>query len=115
MMSTLTAHDVEPKAKLLRGFAEPSRLRIVEALRSGEKTVTRICEDTGLSQSNVSNHLACLLGCRLVSREQRGRYAYYSVADERIEALLTLVGEIASGVEAEAPCCPVCGSVPWQA
>ena len=101
---------IEPKAKLFRGFADPSRLRIVDSLREGPKAVTRICEETGLTQSNVSNHLACLLGCRLVAREPRGRFAYYRLADERIEVLLALADEIAEG-GGEPGCCPICGSV----
>jgi DNA-binding transcriptional ArsR family regulator len=109
----LATDSVPQKATLFRGFADPSRLRIVEALRPGERTVTELCEATGLTQSNVSNHLACLLGCHLVHREQRGRFAYYTLADERIEALLSLGGEIAEGVGAGTTCCPVCGSKPW--
>lgn len=109
----LGTDSVQPKATLFRGFADPSRLRIVEALRSGERTVTELCGATGLTQPNVSNHLACLLGCRLVHREQRGRFAYYALADERIEALLSLAEDVAGGLEAGASCCPVCGSEQW--
>lgn len=97
-------------AALFRGFAEPSRLKIVEALRDGEMTVTEICTVTGLTQSNASNHLACLLGCGLAAREQRGRFAYYRLADGRIETLLALGAEISLGVAARGACCPVCGS-----
>ena len=106
----LAASTHDPRARLFRGFAEPSRLLIVEALRGGEKTVSEICEASGLTQPNASNHLACLLGCRLVDREQRGRYAYYRLADERVGALLTLADEIGRGLSARATCCPVCGS-----
>jgi len=106
----ISAPSVEATAKVLRGFAEPSRLLIVEALRQGPKTVTDICAATALTQPNASNHLACLLGCRLVERQQLGRFVYYRLADERIEALLALGEEIAAGVGASATCCPVCGS-----
>ncbi len=47
-----------------------------------------IVKDTGLSQPNVSNHLACLLDCGLVGREQRGRYAFYQLSDDRVAQLL---------------------------
>jgi DNA-binding transcriptional ArsR family regulator len=107
------ATSLGAKAKLFRGFAEPSRLLIVEALRGGERTVSEICDETGLTQPNASNHLACLLGCRLVDREQRGRYAYYRLADERVEGLMTLAEEIGRGLGASGTCCPVCGSESW--
>jgi DNA-binding transcriptional ArsR family regulator len=112
-VNTSTPPSVEPKARLFRGFAEPSRLLIAEALRSGERTVSEICQATGLSQPNASNHLACLLGCRLVSREPRGRFVYYRLADDRIDALLSLGEEIASGAGVDEECCPVCGSQSW--
>lgn len=65
------------RAQLFRGFADPSRLSIVEALRDGERRVTDIVEATMLSQPNVSAHLACLWDCGLVAREKRGREVYY--------------------------------------
>lgn len=111
-MSAANAPPVREKAHVFQGFAEASRLLILEALRDGEKTVSDICAQTRLGQPNASNHLACLLGCRLVEREQRGRFAYYRLADDRVEALLALVDEIASG-RADAPSCPVCGSDAW--
>jgi len=71
--------------------------------------VTDICRITGLSQPNVSNHLACLLGCRLVLRESRGRFAFYRLAHPWIERLLSFADEVtSSGVDDS--CCPVCGS-----
>ena len=87
---------------------------ILDALRGGEKPVSAICRATGLTQPNVSNHLACLLGCRLVDREQRGRFVYYRLADERIEALLSLGEEIAAGIGEGGRCCPICGSDSWR-
>jgi DNA-binding transcriptional ArsR family regulator len=94
---------------LFRAFGEPSRLLIAEALREGPLTVTEICRRTDLSQPNASNHLACLLGCGLVRREQQGRFVHYRLADERIEALLSLADEIGTGTMRDATCCPVCG------
>jgi len=90
--------SVELKAKLFRGFADPSRLSILEVLRKGHLTVSEIVEATELSQSNVSNHLACLHECGLVAREQRGRFGYYQLSDERVEALLHLADQLLADV-----------------
>ena len=67
-MAVVNALGLSVKAKLFNGFADPSRLSILEALRSGPLTVTDIVTTTGLSQSNVSNHLSCLRDCGLVSK-----------------------------------------------
>lgn len=105
-MQTLTAGrtGLDEKTKLFRGFSDSSRLAILESLREGPQSVGEIVDATGLSQSNASNHLSCLLGCGLVAREQRGRYVYYSLSDPRVVELLelgdALLGGVASGIEA---------------
>lgn len=49
---------------------------------------------TNLSQSNASNHLACLHDCGLVARAQQGKYVYYRLSDERVSTLLGLCDEL---------------------
>ena len=92
------ALDLKTKAKLFRGLADPSRLSILEALRGGALSVGEIVEATGLSQPNASNHLACLLDCGLVSRQPRGRFAFYEHYDARVGVLLEHADEILSGI-----------------
>lgn len=96
----LTAHNLSLalKAKLFRGLADPSRLSILETLRDGARNVGEIVEASGLSQSNVSNHLACLHDCGLVAREQRGRHVYYRLGDPRIGVLLGMAEEVLADV-----------------
>lgn len=90
------------QAKLFRGFSDPSRLQILDALRKRPLTVSEIVEVTGLSQSNTSNHLSCLKECGLVEAEQHGRYITYQLRDDRVGVLLTvaeeLLGDIAQGI-----------------
>lgn len=104
-METLQPIDkraIQIKAKLFRGFSDPSRLSIIEALRDGNKSVGELVEITGLSQPNVSNHLRCLADCDLVKSERDGRYIYYRLSDNRIDSILTeaevLLSEVAKGV-----------------
>ncbi len=91
-------------AKLFHGFADLSRLAILEALRSGPLSVSEIVEATELTQSNVSNHLRCLRDCGLVTGEQDGRFVYYQLSDPRVAELLALaddlLADVATGVEA---------------
>ena len=102
MQSTELLEAVGLKAKFFRGFADGSRLSILETLRQGPLSVGEIVDATGLSQSNTSNHLACLLDCGLVSREQQGRRAIYLLRSG-VEALLSqaddLTAETAAGLE----------------
>ena len=103
------------KAKLFRGFSDPSRLSILEALRDGPRTVSEIVEATGLSQPNTSNHLACLRDCGLVIGEQNGRYMIYRLGDERVDLLLRLAEELLAGVATGVAACPRYGATPVYA
>lgn len=93
-MTVSVQQSLEVRSKLFRGLADPSRLAILSALCTGEKTVGKLCEETGLSQSNVSNHMACLRDCGLVVSHQEWRYVYYRIADAKVEDLLNTADEI---------------------
>ena len=101
-MITAETQGLALKAKLFRGFSDPSRLSILESLRSGPLTVGEVVSATGRAQSSVSTHLACLYECGLVSREQRGKFVYYRLSDERVDEILRLgdilLADVAKGV-----------------
>lgn len=84
----MKAPDLPLKAKLFRGLADPSRLAVLETLRDGPRCVSEVVAVTGLSQSNASTHLACLEDCGLVTRDRRGKFVYYAIADTRVISLL---------------------------
>ena len=98
MLLTSATSSIALQAKLFRGLADPSRLALLEALREGERTVSELVETTGLTQPNVSNHLSCLRDCGLVTVCQQGRFAYYSLSDDRVAQLLLLADELLSDV-----------------
>ncbi|HCR72536.1 MAG TPA: transcriptional regulator [Anaerolineae bacterium] len=98
MMLLANPKSIEMQAKLFRGFSDPSRLSILDALRDGAVTVNEIVEATGLSQPNVSNHLGCLRDCGLVISEQQGRFVYYELSDKRVGQLLMLADQLLADV-----------------
>lgn len=85
---------IDLRTKLLRGFADPSRLLILEVFRVGPLTVSGIAEATGLSQSDVSAHVACLRDCGLVIEEPQGCSAHYRLSDRRVGQFLRLIDEL---------------------
>ena len=93
-MPTLVPQATALKAKLFRGFSDTSRLSILEALCAGPLTVGVITEKTGLSRTNVSNHLRCLSDCDLVVSSPQGRYTFYQLSDPRVATLLDLTDEL---------------------
>lgn len=90
------------KAKLFRGLADTTRLSILECLRNGEKTTSEIVKETSQNQSNISNHLACLLDCGLVRNRREGKNVFYNLNNERVARLLkesdSVLTEIISGL-----------------
>jgi len=110
MIGVSSRESVAPRTKLFRVLGEPSRLSILEALVKGPRSVSEITEFTGLSQSNTSNHLSCLLGCGLVIREQKGRFVHYQLADAKLVSLLSLSEEIVNGVASGLMGCPHCST-----
>lgn len=73
---------------LLKGFADPTRLKILSLLRAGEVCVHQLVEVLGMSQSAVSHQLRTLRAARLVSYKKRRRHVYYRLADDHVREML---------------------------
>jgi len=91
------------KAKLFRGLGDTTRLSILEILREeGETTNSEIVKKTGQGQSNISNHLSCLLDCGLVSNRREGKNIFYKLSNDKIIKLLEesdiILTEFAHGI-----------------
>jgi DNA-binding transcriptional ArsR family regulator len=71
-------------ASRFKALGEPARLRILQSLRVGEKTVSDLMGATGLSQANTSRHLQLLHGLGFVERRKDGLYVLYRLADESV-------------------------------
>ena len=83
----LTAADAEATAAVFKALADPTRVRIVSMLARSEEPAC-VCElipPLGLSQPTVSHHLKKLVQAGLLTREQRGVWAYYSLDREGLE------------------------------
>lgn len=93
------------RAQLFGGFADRSRLSILESLRGGERRVSDLVAATQLSQPNVSAHLACLWECGLVAREKRGREVHYRLIPG-VTALLSAADQILAVAGATVGACP---------
>lgn len=85
-------------ARVFKALGDPTRvqlLSIVAAHDGGEACVCDLTEPVGLAQPTVSHHLKILVEAGLLSREQRGRWAYYSVVPGALTALAGVLTETA--------------------
>ncbi|GAB2458757.1 hypothetical protein GCM10027265_04910 [Jatrophihabitans fulvus] len=88
---TAGALDVDAAERLARVFkalSDPTRIRLlslIAAADSGEACICDLTEPVGLSQPTVSHHMKSLVDAGLVTREQRGRWAFYAVVPEALQ------------------------------
>jgi DNA-binding transcriptional ArsR family regulator len=93
---TTMPHPIPPAlleriTERFRILGEPMRIRLLEALRDGEATVSDLQEATGASQQNVSQHLGVLLRAGIVGRRKQGNFSVYWISDAVIFPLCDLV------------------------
>ena len=89
--AVLSDEEVEGTAALFRALADPARVRLVNILATnGSVCVCDLTAPLGLTQPTVSHHLKVLTAAGLLEREQRGRWAYFSINDEAMERLAAL-------------------------
>src|SRR5437016_871564 len=87
--AALSDEQAAATAELFRALADPARVKIVNTLATSDEPVC-ICVlpgPLGLSQPTVSHHMKKLLEAGLVDREQRGKWAYYSLRREAVATL----------------------------
>jgi ArsR family transcriptional regulator len=84
----MSPRTVEALADTFRVLGDPTRVRILDALSSGELCVCDIASLVGISESAASHQLRLLRGMRLVRPRRAGRLVYYAVDDQHILELL---------------------------
>lgn len=85
--------DAEAAGRLAAGFkalADPTRVRLLSLIATadgGEACICDLTDAVGLSQPTVSHHMKQLVEAGLASREQRGKWAFYRVEPQALDAL----------------------------
>lgn len=90
-MSEIREELYQLHASVCKGFADPKRLILINALRDGERSVTELCEVTRIQQANASQHLAILKSKGLVTSRREGQRVYYKVTSPKINEALDLL------------------------
>ncbi|OGW38741.1 MAG: transcriptional regulator [Nitrospirae bacterium GWC2_56_14] len=82
---------IELQADMLKALAQPTRLKILEFLREGERCVCEIFPAIGEEQSNTSRHLNMMLSSGVLSRRKDGLKIYYAVRHAEILTILDTI------------------------
>jgi DNA-binding transcriptional ArsR family regulator len=92
----VTATSAEALARFGHALSDPTRARLLLALRDAPGYPADLADRLGTTRQNLSNHLACLRGCGLVTTAPEGRRVRYELADEAVghalDDLLQAVG-----------------------
>lgn len=90
------AHNLPSISVLAKCLADANRLRILQLIGEGRKSVSAIVEALDLSQPLVSHHLKELRRALLVRVERQGPFVYYEIADERVLAIMAALSALAA-------------------
>jgi DNA-binding transcriptional ArsR family regulator len=92
-MTVPTAIDLGTLARVGMALADPTRRRVLVHLIGGPGYPAEMAEEFGTTRANLSNHLACLRECGLVTAAAEGRRVRYELADHRLaDGLRILAG-----------------------
>ena len=80
--------DTAAAARFFRVLGDPTRLKILQLLDSGERAVGELVSAVGEPQPRVSTHLACLRHCGFVATERRGKEIVYRLALDGLNEIL---------------------------
>jgi ArsR family transcriptional regulator len=100
LTGSLTEAEAEDLAAAFKVLADPARLRLLSIVANapaGEACACELVDPVGRSQPTVSHHLSVLTDAGLVTREKRGRWAWFRVDPERLAVLRDALGGPTSG------------------
>lgn len=80
----MSLEALELVAARFRVLGEASRLKLIQALEGGERSVNDLTEATALTQANASRHLQTLTDAGILKRRKEGLRVLYSIADRNI-------------------------------
>src|SRR5487761_1706155 len=93
-MAVLTGIDLGTLARIGMALADPTRCRVLVHLTGGPGYPAEMAEEFGATRANLSNHLACLRECGLVTATAEGRRIRYELADERLADALRILAAL---------------------
>jgi ArsR family transcriptional regulator len=86
---SMSVEDAERVARVFKALGDPTRVRLLSLIAAGaggEACICDLTEPVGLSQGTVSHHMKLLAEAGLVTREQRGKWAYYALNGDAMDA-----------------------------
>ncbi|GAA5150280.1 metalloregulator ArsR/SmtB family transcription factor [Microbacterium pseudoresistens] len=99
--ASISLEEAERSARVFKAIGDPTRVMLLSLIAGSEGREACICdliEPIGLSQGTVSHHMRILTDAGLVAREQRGKWAYFTLNDGALEAAADALRPAALGM-----------------
>ena len=93
-MAVRTCLDLGTLSRIGMALADPPRRRVLVQLSGGPAYPAEMAEEFGTTRANLSNHLACLRECGLVTATAEGRRVRYELADQRLAEGLRILASL---------------------
>ena len=91
LVRTINPDTLSRAAEIIKMLGHPERLKIVEVLERHEATVTEIQDTLDLPQATVSQHLAKMRGCNIVSARRDGVHVFYRIVEPKVHHILRCI------------------------
>ena len=98
-------------AEVFKAFCDVNRVRILQQLLTGEQCACELQADLGIEQSTLSHHMKTLIASGVVQARKEGRWMYYRLSREGLDAAIAFLEELRKKIDAipetprQHPCC----------
>jgi ArsR family transcriptional regulator len=102
------AYTAESSVKVFKALGDPSRLRVLEALQTGEKCACELLELLSVGQPTLSHHMGVLVAAGLVSARRAGKWTFYSLCRAGCERAMQAAARyltVSAGSQTRTGCC----------
>jgi ArsR family transcriptional regulator len=89
-MENRSAEEFQTLAELFKLFGDSTRIRILTALKDGEKCVRDIADELGMNVSAISHQLKSLKVANMVRSRRDGQNIYYALSDDHVESIINI-------------------------
>jgi ArsR family transcriptional regulator len=103
-VATATRLDLDRAARLFQALSDPTRLRLMQTLRKGERCVCDLMDATDAAQSRVSFHLKVLKDAGLILDRRAGRWVHYRIDPDTMAEVEGLLGQLEPDANTVASC-----------
>lgn len=103
----MSADDAKRLARMFKALGDPTRVRLLSMIAAQSSAEACVCDLTGpvgLSQPTVSHHMKQLVDAGLVTRAQRGKWAYYAIVPETLAMLSGVLDPQSLGADVGSSC-----------